>query len=374
MSNLLNRAWILTIFFIFSCSSIQKISEDENIASLIKKPDFNYNVTELPKKIHLYSLKESGIEQLSEEFRGFAANSYFSKSNLAYEPEITFKALTYESCELENIKKGFIVLFDLEVNSSQLKQNCLLKFKKLNTFYVSKANSLGFVNKFIISRNSERKKLIETIPSKSKTLSFVSSNKDEVSIEQIISSKKIISNIASFDDSKNSQDLFSEILLTKRSDDRKRKLSRRLSKTLIGDLRSRDDLDAFFFSVSLKEARNLKPALDFLSENKFDLYLLNSWEEEESYLLRDKDLIGTVNADIPMMMPIELPDFLTESSRNRSFAIGFDAFEIVLIKYGLNTLKGINYRGLTGKITFSGGEIIREPYIFKITEGGYEIL
>ena len=122
----------------------------------------------------------------------------------------------------------------------------MLKFKKLNTFYVSKANSLGFANKFIISRNSERKKLIETIPSKSKTLSFVNSNKDEVSIEQIISSKKIISNIASFDDSKNSQDLFSEILLTKRSDDRKRKLSRRLSKTLIGDLRSRDDLDAFF--------------------------------------------------------------------------------------------------------------------------------
>ena len=250
----------------------------------------------------------------------------------------------------------------------------MLKFKKLNTFYVSKANSLGFVNKFIISRNSERKKLIETIPSKSKTLSFVYSNKDEVSIEQIISSEKIISNIASFDDSKNSQDLFSEILLTKRSDDRKRKLSRRLSKTLIGDLRSRDDLDAFFFSVSLKEARNLKPALDFLSENKFDLYLLNSWEKEESYLLRDKDLIGSVNADIPMMMPIELPDFLNESSRNRSFAIGFDTFEIVLIKYGLNTLKGINYRGLTGKITFSGGEIIREPYVFKITEEGYEIL
>ena len=73
-------------------------------------------------------------------------------------------------------------------------------------------------------------------------------------------------------------------------------------------------------------------------------------------------------------MPIELPDFLNESSRNRSFAIGFDTFEILLIKYGLNTLKGINYRGLTGKITFSGGEIIREPYVFKITEGGYESL
>ena len=374
MSNLLNRSWILIIFFIYSCSSIERINEDENIASLIKKPDFNYNVRELPKNIHLYSLKESEIKQFSEEFRGFVANSYFSKSNLAYQPEITFKALTHEDCELENIKKGFIVLFDLEVNSSQLKQRCLLKFKKLNTFYVSKANSLGFANNFVISRNSERIKLIETIPLESKTLSFVSSNKDDVSIEQIMGAKKTIHNIASFDDSKNSQDLFSQILLTKRSDDRKRKLSRRLSKTLIGDLRSRDDLDAFFFSVSLKEARNLKPALDFLSENKFDLYLLNSWEKEESYLLRDKDLIGSVNADIPVMMPIELPEFLTESARNRTFAIGYDAFEIVLIKYGLNTLKDISYRGLTGKITFSDEEIIREPYVFKITEGGYKIL
>ena len=374
MSNLLNRSWILIIFFIYSCSSIERINEDENIASLIKKPDFNYNVRELPKNIHLYSLKESEIKQFSEEFRGFVANSYFSKSNLAYQPEITFKALTHENCELENIKKGFIVLFDLEVNSSQLKQRCLLKFKKLNTFYVSKANSLGFANNFVISRNSERIKLIETIPLESKTLSFVSSNKDDASIEQIMGAKKTIHNIASFDDSKNSQDLFSQILLTKRSDDRKRKLSRRLSKTLIGDLRSRDDLDAFFFSVSLKEARNLKPALDFLSENKFDLYLLNSWEKEESYLLRDKDLIGSVNADIPVMMPIELPEFLTESARNRSFAIGYDAFEIVLIKYGLSTLKGISYRGLTGKITFSDEEIIREPYVFKITEGGYKIL
>ena len=82
------------------------------------------------------------------------------------DPEITLKALTYESCELENIKKGFIILFDLEVNSSQLKQNCLLKFKKLNTFYVSKANSLGFVNKFIFVTPKE--KLIETILQKSK--------------------------------------------------------------------------------------------------------------------------------------------------------------------------------------------------------------
>ena len=49
----------------------------------------------------------------------------------------------------------------------------------------------------------------------------------------------------------------------------------------------------------------------------------------------------------------------------RSFAIGYDAFEIVLIKYGLNTLKGMNYRGLTGKITFSGGKLLESPMFLK---------
>ena len=172
-----------------------------------------------------------------------------------------------------------------------------------------------------------------------------------------------------FDDSKNSQDLFSEILLTKRSDDRKRKLSRRLSKTLIGDLRSRDDLDAFFFSVSLKEARNLKPALDFLSENKFDLYLLNSWEKEDNYLLRDKDLIGSVNADIPVMMPIELPDFLTESSRNRSFAIGYDSYELALI-LSTNKENNINFTGMTGRFSSSPrGKLSRKSLKVKVQGG-----
>ena len=34
------------------------------------------------------------------------------------------------------------------------------------------------------------------------------------------------------------------------------------------------------------------------------------------------------------MMPIPMPEYIAEVNRNREFAIGYDAFEIILLKYG----------------------------------------
>ena len=118
----------------------------------------------------------------------------------------------------------------------------------------------------------------------------------------------------------------------------------------------------------------MKPALDFISEDKYELYLLNSWESEDSYLIGDKDLIGSINSDMPVMMPVRLPEYLPNNARNRGFAIGYDAFQIILIRYGVRNLRGVTYKGLTGKITFLGRSIVREPYAFMITDEGYKIL
>ena len=53
------------------------------------------------------------------------------------------------------------------------------------------------------------------------------------------------------------QTMFSEILLVDRSNERIRKLSRRLSEKVTADSRSREDIDTFFLSLNLKEAREI---------------------------------------------------------------------------------------------------------------------
>ena len=52
--------------------------------------------------------------------------------------------------------------------------------------------------------------------------------------------------------------MFADILMANRSKERLRKLSRRLSREITGDTRTREDIDTFFLSVSLDEARKLE--------------------------------------------------------------------------------------------------------------------
>ena len=99
--------------------------------------------------------------------------------------------------------------------------------------------------------------------------------------------------------------MFAKVLMVNRSQERMRKLSRRLSKNITGNSRSREDLDTFFLSVDLKEARNLKPALDYISERDYEILILNSWQTNSNYKSIDEDLKGSVHADIPIMMPIK---------------------------------------------------------------------
>ena len=166
----------------------------------------------------------------------------------------------------------------------------------------------------------------------------------------------------------------SEILLSDRSNERKRKLSRRLSKTLAGDPRTREDIDSFFLSVNVEEARIIKPALDFISEKDFDVYILNNWRKDIAYELADKDLIGTINSDLPIMMPIILPKHIPSEKRSRRFGIGYDTFEIVLLRYGAVNTRNYLYKGLTGKIDVNRSGVRRSAYVFKLIEDGIDIL
>ena len=77
---------------------------------------------------------------------------------------------------------------------------------------------------------------------------------------------------------------------------------------------------------------------------------------------------------MPIMMPIQMPKFIAEENRTREFAIGYDAFEIILLRYGSVNSKNFIYKGLTGKLKLDRKETKRTPYLFKITDQGIEVL
>jgi len=69
-----------------------------------------------------------------------------------------------------------------------------------------------------------------------------------------------------------------------------------------------------------------------------------------------------------------MPKYIAEVNRTREFAIGYDAFEIILLKYGSVNSKNFIYKGLTGKIKLDQKETKRSPYLFEITDQGIEVL
>ena len=70
----------------------------------------------------------------------------------------------------------------------------------------------------------------------------------------------------------------------------------------------------------------------------------------EKYQKLEIDLTGSIHSDMPIMMPVQMPKFIADENRTREFAIGYDAFEIILLRYGPVNSKNFIYKGLTGKI------------------------
>ena len=61
-------------------------------------------------------------------------------------------------------------------------------------------------------------------------------------------------------------------------------------------------------------------------------------------------------------------------NKTRNFAIGYDAFQIVLLIKGASNLDKITYKGLTGQITIKDKNISRKSIIFVFKNGIYEYL
>ena len=374
-----NKILILLIFVISGCSSIPRITQNDSIDSLIQKPDFNYKTNSLPKVINIFYFNKREGYKLPDEVQGFLENYFFYKLKIQYQPKITLISLNSESCNDQNYISDLNIIFDVSHNQAILSSSpCLKTLTKSKTLFVSNQdnNALGYGSYFFISRKKEEEKLLNLISSEN-NIAVIDSTKtlDAPKIVQhLIDQDKTVSEQRTYSNKQNSQNMFSEILMADRSKERLRKLSRRLSLEIAGDPRTRKDIDTFVLSVGLDTARNLKPALEYITENELEIFILNSWRSNTAYDASDKDLIGSINSDIPFMMPIKTPDFLKSSKRTREFAIGYDTFEIIMLKYGGSKPRNFEYKGLTGKLNVSGQIVSRKPYVFKITDEGIKVL
>ena len=367
------------ILLMGACSSIQKNDQSNTITTLIEKPDFNYKIRSLPSEFNLFYFQDGNSETLPLEVEGFLANAYFYNEKINYKPKIKIIQVNNTQCN-QNPNDTFSIVLDIrknEANSSNI--SCLKKSSKASTFYISnKRKSLkGYKYIFIASRESEKEALIDQIQDQDTRFAVLDSeetNDAKKLIKAIEAKDKKIIEIATYTQDVSSQDLFSNLMMADRSKERIRKLSRRLGSQISGESRVREDINTIFLSVGLEEARNLKPALDYISEKDFKFFLLNSWKGNEAYKTRDVDLFLTINSDMPIMMPIQLPKFIPKTKRTRDFATGYDSFEILLLIFGGVNKSDFVYKGLTGKIKLGQQQIIRDPYVFKITNEGFEIL
>ena len=370
---------VLSVLFVCACSSIPNSDKGMSPNTLIQKPNFNYKIKSLPRDINIYFVQGDNTSDLPLAIQGFIANSYFYNDKVSYKPNIYFSPIKNGKCKTNEQKADLIIAFDLSFNSGDTYyQECLKTLPKSKTLYVSNhSNALGFDKNFIITREEEKNKLIQELINSSTRFIVIDneSTSDKKDIKRLLEEfEKEVLETKTYNFSYSSQNLFAEILMLNRSEERIRKISRRLSKNISGVSRTRDDTDSFFLSVNLNEARSLKPALDYISEKNFNISILNSWSTNTPYKSLDKDLIGSINSDLPIMMPIKIPEYISEDKRSREFAIGYDVFEIMLLMNGSVNTNNFIYRGLSGGIKIDKRQVLRSAYVFKITSQGIEIL
>jgi len=369
---------ILSITLLSACTSIPKYDENKTLDTLIQKPAFNYKINSLPKSIAVYFYQGNEAANLPDEVRGFLANSFFYNSNIDFTPQISLYPMQENECK-ESKEPDLIIIFNLSQRTkNNLFEKCISSLNKSKSIYVTlNQQDLGYKNVFNASKVADYITLIQAIPSDISRIAIVKS-KNNPDLQRYVnllqSYEKEIVEIIEFDQQISSQDLFSQILLANRSNERKRKLSRRISKTIEGKARIRNDIDAFLLIGNLEEARNLKPALDYIAEKDFSVYFLNDWTSNSTFGKFEKDLEGMLTTGFPIMIPSNIPIIEAGDYRTREFAIGYDTYEILLLKFGAVNLRGYSYDGLSGKIEFTKNKMTRKAPLLKISGLGTDLL
>ena len=169
--------------------------------------------------------------------------------------------------------------------------------------------------------------------------------------------------------------LISELLGIEDSRLRSRKLARVLSVPLETIPRRRLDIDSIILSVSISRARSLKPALEYNFGESISVYLLSNWINNETYLKKEIDLEGITVIDMPWVLNASVNELSEKkNTRSRSFAIGYDMFELILLLNNNANQRSFQYTGMSGKISFNQGKLNRKSIKARIEESNYRAL
>lgn len=376
---------LISLVLLVSCTfnSLLQTQQTEDESISIKKPYLLYEFKEFPKKINvIYS--NSNDYEAKNFIKGISAN-YFYYHNLKYSPEIKFlnsEDIESINCSLRSFSKTYLIIFLNTKLEKQLLQKCLSSLLKLNGLVVLFNNNLIIENSNLKLLQVDRKKDYLDL------LNFAKEqgNKDSIIIDdEKTKDKDILAKIwqelngriikSTRSENKQNEELLSDLLLIENSKSRAIQLSRILSTPLEYTPRRREDIDSLILSVSLPKARSLKPALEYNFGESLSVYLSSDWKNTDYYQENEMDLEGIILIDMPWMLTSS-PDIETNLQRKKSrdFAVGYDAYELMLLLNNKSSKRNFTYRGMSGKISLKQGKLNRQSLKVKVVDGSYKFL
>ena len=376
---------LISSVLLVSCTfnPLLKKNQTEDESTFIKKPKLLYEFKKFPKKINIiYS--NSTDSEAKNFIEGISAN-YFYYLNLKYRPELNFlnsEDLESMNCTLRNFSRSYSIIFLNSSLNEQLLEGCLSSLLKLNGLIILFNKNLKTQNSNLTLLEVDRKKdyldLLNFAKDQGNKNSIIIDDENTKDKDQIAKvwdglNGRIIKSSRS--ENKQNEKLLSELLLIENSESRAIQLSRILSTQIEYTPRRREDIDSLILSVSLSKARSLKPALEYNFAESIPVYLASDWNNINYYQDSEMDLEGITLIDFPWMLSTSPErDSSLQRKKSRDFAVGYDAYELMLLLNNNTSRRNYIYKGLSGKISINQGKLSRQSLIVKVVDGSYKLL
>ncbi len=183
---------------------------------------------------------------------------------------------------------------------------------------------------------------------------------------------------ATFDDKGNYSSAIKQMLMIQQSQSRANQLKRMLGSAFEFQPRRRQDIDFVFILASPKQARQIKPLLDFHYASDIPVYATSHIYSGKPKTSKDRDINGIEFCDIPWLLatPTETQKNLnhawpnTASRYRRLNALGVDAYRLHARIQLLTGVPDARFFGATGVLSLSPKNlIIRELNWAKFRKG-----